>query len=49
MNNALVFEPIHVPNVPNLPNSDQMGNQAAKPTENMNRVRECKEEIDELS
>jgi hypothetical protein len=38
MNNALVFEPIKLPNVPNLPNDDAIGNQVAKPTEILNRV-----------
>lgn len=40
MNNALVFEPLSLPNVPNLPNDDGIAVQAAKPTENMNVFKE---------
>jgi energy-coupling factor transporter ATP-binding protein EcfA2 len=36
INNAMVFEPIELPNVPNLPNDDERDNQAAKPIEIMN-------------
>lgn len=40
MNNALVFEPLSLPNVPNLPNDDGIAVQAAKPTRNMNALKE---------
>lgn len=40
MNNAMVFEPIKLPNVPNLPNDDQSGSLAAKPVDIMNRDEE---------
>lgn len=42
-NNALVFQPIELPTVPNLPNDDVMGNQTAKP-KIMNTIRESEED-----
>lgn len=42
-NNALVFQPIELPIVPNLPNDDLMGNQTAKP-KIMNTIRESEED-----
>lgn len=40
MNNAMVFEPIQLPNVPNVPNDNELDNQAAKPIEIMNTNKE---------
>lgn len=40
MNNAMVFEPIKLPNVPNVPNGDDIGSQVAKPNEIMNMSEE---------
>lgn len=42
-NNALVFQPIELPNVPNVPNDDVIGNQTAKP-KIMNTIRESEED-----